>query len=113
MLRQTEKGVQSELGRSQGKGHEGDVVVLFVGGLVEVWRAAWIAVYIMGADLKGRDRGEEAFSGKIRHNILHASRKTGEAVKRLSNVRHMPETKVPSPHSVRAGTARQGRGRTG
>lgn len=33
MLRQTEKGVQSELGRSQGKGHEGDVVVLFVGGV--------------------------------------------------------------------------------
>lgn len=31
MLRQTEKGVQSELGRSQGQGHEDDVVVVFVG----------------------------------------------------------------------------------
>lgn len=82
-------------------------------GWVEVWRAAWIAVYT--ADLKGRDRGEEAFLGKIRHNILHASsRRTGEAVKRLSDVRHMPETRSSCPHSSRAGTARQaGPGRNG
>lgn len=62
---------------------------------------------IYTADLKGRDRGEEAFLGKIRHNILHASRKTGEAVKRLSDVRHMPETRSLVPTAP--GQARQGR----
>ena len=44
---------------------------------MEVWRAAWIAVYM--ADLE---------KGGI------ASGTTGEAVKRLSNVRRMPEYSV-------------------
>ena len=89
MLRQTEKGPQSELGRSQAKGHEDDVVVtvLFVGcwrcgGLLHGWQSTW--------QISEGGTGErEAFLGRL-DNILHASRKTGEAVKRLSNVRHMP-----------------------
>lgn len=62
------------------------------------------------------DIGEEAFLGKIRHDIsiyCNASgRKTGEAVKRLSTPRYTPElSPPPSPlaHPGRHGKA----GRTG
>lgn len=74
MLRQTEKGVQSEFGRSQGKAVRATSWYCLWGG-GGVWRAAWIAVYM--ADLRGRDPGKEAFLGKIRHNILHAVQEDG------------------------------------
>lgn len=76
MLRQTEKGVQSEFGRSQGKAVRATSWYCLWGG-GDVWRAAWIAVYIYMADLRGRDPGKEAFLGKIRHNILHAVQEDG------------------------------------
>jgi hypothetical protein len=59
---------------------------------VEVWRAAWIAVYMVDLEKGGTGRGSIGL-GRL-DNTLHASRTTGEAVKRLSNVRRMPEYSV-------------------
>lgn len=79
---------------------------------VEVWRAAWIAVSAYMADI-----GEEAFLGRLDTIYCNASRrKTGEAVKRLSNPRYTPGLSPPSPshRRIRAGTAGQaGLGRNG
>lgn len=105
MLRQTEKGVQSELGRSQGKAVKATSVELFV-GVMEVVEGCMDCSLVYMADRRGRDR-ERKHSWE-RLDTIYCMRTGGrvEAVKRLSNVRRMPERRA-SPHSTRAGTAGQ------
>lgn len=96
MLRQTEKGVQGELGRSQGMAMRAASMYLLSAG----WRWRWR--YGGPHGLRSQEYmagiGGEAFLGRLDTIYCNASRrKTGEAVKRLSNPRYTPELSPPPP----------------